>query len=97
MMTEILVSLFVLLQAGDYITTVKAIKLNLAEGNPLLVKLFRKFKPETSLAIVKLVIVGAVIAAAITGSLHDYALVALCVIYLAIVVNNLIQIRRATS
>ena len=97
MMTEILVSLFVLLQAGDYITTVKALKLGLTEGNPVLSKLFKKSRPEAALAVVKLIIVAATIIAAITGSLHDYALIALCVIYLAIVINNLIQIRRTTS
>lgn len=95
-MIEILFFVFVVLQGIDFVTTTKALKLGLTEGNPLLAKLFSKMPAEKGLLLVKLALVALVGGLLLLGLIAEITLGILVLAYVAIAANNLIHIRKAT-
>ena len=89
-----LLSILVLLQVADAITTIKGISLGLSEGNPVVAKVFKKLSPVAGIVSVKVIVVSMILLAHYMSLLHLYALIALCVVYGLIVVNNVIRIRK---
>ena len=93
MMIDIFVITFVVLQVLDYLTTIEGMKRGFSEGNPLLAKLFKRTRPEISLAAVKLATCAVVLVLIMVDAVHLYAMVIICVAYLAIVANNFYRLR----
>ena len=95
-MIEILFIAFVLLQGVDYVTTTKALRMGLSEGNPIMARLFRAMPAERSLLLVKLAMVVAIGAAVFFEQMDEVALAILVAIYAAVALNNAYRIRRAS-
>ena len=95
-MIEILFVAFVVLQAIDFLTTRKGLQLGLAEGNPIMARLFRAMPAERSLLLVKLAMVVAIGAAVFFEQMDEVALAILVAIYAAVALNNAYRIRRAS-
>ena len=86
---------FVALQIADVVTTMIALKKGAQEGNPLLAPLFKKFGAMPVLLASKIVIVASVVT--IHQTLTNFALGLGVVVYGAVVLNNLIVLRRMKS
>ena len=93
-MIEILFIAFVLLQGVDYVTTTKALRMGLSEGNPILAKLFKAMPAEKAMLLVKLASVVLVGVPLLFGLIAEITLSILVLVYLGIAANNIYRIKR---
>jgi Domain of unknown function (DUF5658) len=86
--------LLLLLQVSDVGTTAYALKRGIgAEGNPVVAKLIKAMGIIPGLLMVKALLLGPVIYIAYTRD-YTQALIVLVVIYAAVVINNVVVIRK---
>ena len=93
-MIEILFFAFVVLQGIDFLTTTKALRMGLTEGNPLLVRLFKAMPAEKGLLLVKLASVVLIGGLLLFGLVAEITLSILVLVYLGIAANNIYRIKR---
>ena len=88
-MLETLMIVALLLQLGDYLTTVKAIHMGGIEANPVVRKLMDKFGLKAGLGIAKLIgVVAVVVLYNAEPRVAEIGLWALVLLYTVIVISN---------
>lgn len=83
-MNEVLLGLYVALQAGDIYTTHAALQRGAREVNPILAKLFERFNPLAVMVVTKAVTVYLLWSLNVT-----WVTAAACAVYVAVVTSNL--------
>ena len=81
--------LFLVLQGADVYTTTYGIKRGLKEANPIMRFLIAKLGLYVGQAVIRLPIIAMVSYFAITGGLEEWAMIALVVPFVALLINNL--------
>lgn len=87
--THLCLLAFLLLQAADAATTTYGIKNGLKEANPIMRFLTGKLGLYAGQAVIRLPIVAMVSYFAMTGGLEEWAMIALVVPFVALLINNL--------
>ena len=88
-LVHICLTLFLLLQSADAATTTYGIKNGLKEANPVMRFLIGKRGLYVGQAAIRLPIIAMVSYFAMTGGLEDWAMIALVVPFVALLINNL--------
>ena len=87
--THLCLLAFLLLQAADAATTTYGIKNGLKEANPIMRFLTGKLGLYVGQAVIRLPIIAMVSYFALTGGLEEWAMIALVVPFVALLINNL--------
>lgn len=87
--------LFLLLQIADAATTTYGIKNGMKEANPIMRFLIGRLGLYVGQAVLRLPIIVMISYFALTGGLEDWAMIALVVPFIALLVNNLYWLRQA--
>ena len=88
------IALFALLQVADIGTTVMFLKRNGFERNPLVAKAMDRLGVIPGLVLVKTVLIGPVIYFAMLGAVPEWVIWAMSMFYVAVVINNIMVIRK---
>jgi len=86
---------FLLLQAADAYTTTYGIRNGLKEANPIMRFLIGRLGLYVGQAVIRLPIIAMVSYFALTGGLEEWAMVALVIPFVALLINNLYWIRKS--
>lgn len=87
--------MFLLIKPSDITTTTYGIKHGMKEANPVMRFLIAKLGLYVGQAVIRLPIIAMVSYFALTGGLEEWAMVALVVPFLVLLINNLYWIRKS--
>ena len=93
--SNLCLALFLLLQAADISTTTYGIRNGLKEANPIMRLLIAKLGLYVGQLAIRLPIIAMVSYFALTGGLEEWAMIALVVPFLVLLINNLYWIRKS--
>jgi hypothetical protein len=90
-----LIWILIALQAADVATTVLALRAGAVEANPVMRALQMRLGTLTGTLAMKALFIAVTLGAHFTVGVHLWALACLIALYVYVVVNNLVVIRRA--